>query len=399
MTIRKYFINLVIIIVCLFLITSLAIGSEEVQQAIYQFNGFPGIFAQDLSSGEILISYNQDKLFTPASLVKIFTLLAGLEALGEEYRYPTVFYFSSSVPGYIDGDVFIKGYGDPTQSPEVIRKIAQDLIRKYDIQQISGDLVLDDSIVCPGEFLGRGWMWDDQNPLIGSFIIEGENVGETRISYYKKMTIGWGEIFCQELYRQGVMFDGDIRIGKLEEKLSVKAIFYSKTLDEILAHMMKMSDNQSAENVFRTLALTDDFVEVSTISHSITSISDIIFEKLSIQWGEDYVIVDGCGLSEYNLITPAQVVNAIIYLYNQYGSETLKYFASTNERGTIRERFPFQLWGKTGSLPSSSGLAGIFKTKSNRDVVFCFMENNFTGEQNNPKTFENNIIEYIYENY
>jgi len=258
---------------------------------------------------------------------------------------------------------------------------------------------LDDSIVCPGEFLGRGWMWDDQNPLIGSFIIEGENVGETRISYYKKMTIGWGEIFCQELYRQGVMFDGDIRIGKLEEKLSVKAIFYSKTLDEILAHMMKMSDNQSAENVFRTLALTDDFVEVSTISHSITSISDIIFEKLSIQWGEDYVIVDGCGLSEYNLITPAQVVNAIIYLYNQYGSETLKYFASTNERGTIRERFPFQLWGKTGSLPSSSGLAGIFKTKSNRDVVFCFMENNFTGEQNNPKTFENNIIEYIYENY
>jgi len=27
------------------------------------------------------------------------------------------------------------------------------------------------------------------------------------------------------------------------------------------------------------------------------------------------------------------------------------------------------------------------------------MENNFSGEQNNPKTFEDNIIGYIYENY
>ena len=399
MTIRKYFINLITIIVCFFLITSTAIGNEEIQQAIYQFNGFSGIFAQDLSSGEILISYNQDKLFTPASLVKIFTLLAGLETLGEEYRYPTAFYFSSSVPGYIDGDVFIKGYGDPTQSPEVIRKIAQDLVTKYNIQQISGDIVLDDSIICPGEFLGRGWMWDDQNPLIGSFIIKGESIGEPRISYYKKMSTVWGEIFHRELRRQGVKFNGELRLGRLEENIPVKSIFYSETLEKILAYMMRMSDNQSAEAVFRTLALSDDIVEISTISHSITSFSDIIFEKLLFQWGDDYIIVDGCGLSEYNLITPAQVVKAITYLYDQYDTEVLKYFANTNERGTIRQRFPFQVWGKTGSLPSASGLAGIFTTKSNRDVVFCLMENNFTGEQNNPKTFENNIIEFIYENY
>lgn len=400
MSIKKiFFIYLLTIIVCLSMITSLSIGSVEIQQEIYQFKGFSGMLVQDLMSEDILISYNQDTLFTPASLVKIFTLLAGLEKLGQEYRYPTVFYFSSSMPGYINGDLFIKGYGDPTHSPETIREIAHDLIEKYNIQQISGDIVLDDTAFSPEEFLGKGWMWDDQNPLIGSFAIKGESVAEPMISYYKKMGMSWGGIFCQELVRQGVRFDGELRIGKLEENLFVKAIYYSETLDEILAHMMKMSDNQSAEAVFRTLALTDDVVEVSTIDNSITSISEIIQERLLMQWGEDYVIVDGCGLSEYNLVTPAQVVRAITYLYDQYGTEILQYFANTSERGTLKERFPFQLWGKTGSLPSASGLAGIFKTKKNRYVVFCIMENNFSGEQNNPKTFEDNVISYIYENY
>jgi len=173
---------------CLSMITSLSIGSGIIQQDIYQFKGFSGVLVQDLISEEILISYNPDKLFTPASLVKIFTLLAGLEKLGQEYRYRTVFYFSSSMPGYINGDLFIKGYGDPTHSPETIRKIAHDLIEKYNIKQISGDIVLDDTTFSPEEFLGRGWMWDDQNPIIGSFAIKGESIAEPMISYYKKMS-------------------------------------------------------------------------------------------------------------------------------------------------------------------------------------------------------------------
>ena len=399
MSIRKYFTCLMTMIIGILLISGLAFCQEGIQQEIYQFQGFSGIFVQDLSSCEVLLSYNQDKLFTPASLVKIFTLLAGLENLGQEYRYPTVFYFSSSKPGYITGDMVIKGYGDPTQSPEDIRKIAQDLIKKYKIQQISGNIVLDDSAFCPGEFLGRGWMWDDQNPLIGSFIIQGESARETRISYYKKMSIGWGEIFCQELYRQGVIFKGDLIIGKLDENLSVKAIFYSEPLDEILAYMMRMSDNQSAESVFRTLPMIQNPAKPYTISQSIASMSEIIFEKLGIQWGEDYVLVDGCGLSEYNLLTPTQVANAMNYLYQNHGSKILQYFANTREKGTIRERFPFQLWAKTGSLPSASGLAGMLHTRNSRDIIFCLMENNFSGEQNDPKKYEDSIIEYIYEHY
>ncbi len=396
---RKAFICLISIIVVICLISTPAFCQIGIQQEIEQFDGFAGILVQDLYTREILLSHNQNILFTPASLVKLFTLLSGLEIYGQEYRYPTVFYFSSAVPGIIKGDLFIKGSGDPTQSPEVIRQIANDLVNKYGIRQISGNIVLDDSLFNPEEFLGRGWMWDDQNPLIGAIAVKDYNVKDQQVSYYKKMPLIWGELFCQELLWQGVQIGGNIRIGEVEEGLSVKAIYYSDTLDTILAHMMKMSDNQSAETVFRTLPLAQDLNKSSTISLSINSLSEIVLEIFGIQWGEDYIVVDGCGLSEYNLLTPAQVTMAISYLYQQYGPELLEYFAQPHERGTIRERFPFQLWGKTGSLPSVSGLAGILQTKKNRQVVFCLMENNFLGEQNNPKHFEDTIIEYIYENF
>jgi len=168
-----------------------------------------------------------------------------------------------------------------------------------------------------------------------------------------------------------------------------------------LAYMMKKSDNQSAENIFRTLALIGNPDEVSTIARAISSLEEVIDTTLGLKWGKDYILVDGCGLSEYNLTTPAHLVKAISYLYRKYDFEILDYFASTKEKGTLKERLPFQVWGKTGTLSSASALAGLLETKDKRWVVFCLMENNFIfiEEKNDPKKFENRIIEYIYENF
>ena len=316
---KKLSIYSIIMIIAISLISGLGLcqTQTEITRTIEQFNGFTGILVQDLHSREVLLSSHPNRLFTPASLVKIFTLLSGLEILGQEYRYPTVIYFSSSVPGEIKDNLFIKGSGDPTQSPEVIRQIAGDLVKQYGISHISGDIVLDNSLFCPEEFLGRGWMWDDQNPLIGALAVEGYNVREKHLSYFNNMPLIWGELFYKELSRQGVRIGGEIRIGEVEEGLTIKAIYYSEPLDEIMACMMKMSDNQSAEIIFRTLSFAYHPDEASTINLSISSLSEIILENLDIKWGEDYILVDGCGLSEYNLLTPEQVVKAIEYLYQE----------------------------------------------------------------------------------
>jgi len=383
------------------LLICVAGAGTGIREEINQFPGFSGILIKDLNTQEVLFSHNEDKLFTPASLTKIFTLLAALEILGEEYAYPTSFYFSSTVPGEINGDLYVVGSGDPTQTPEVIRKIADDLVQKFSIRCISGDIVLDNSKFLPEEFLGRGWMWDDKNPLIGALTVTGYKVKEKQNSYLNTMPLLWGNIFSQKLSEKGVKIEGDIRIGKTQEDLKVKYIYYSDTMDKILAYMMKKSDNQSAENIFRTLAQEDNPEGISiTIARAIASLEEIIDTALGLKWGKDYILVDGCGLSEYNLMTPAHLVKAITYLYQKYDFKLLDYFASTKEGGTLKERLPFQAWGKTGTLSSASALAGIFQTKNKRWVVFCLMENNFIfiEEENDPKIFENRIIEYIYEN-
>jgi len=373
-----------------------------IQEEVDKFSGFSGILIKDLNTQEVLFSHNEDKLFTPASLTKIFTLLVALETFDEEqYAYPTSFYFSSTTPGEINGDLYVVGSGDPTQSPDVIRKIADALVQKYGIRYISGDIVLDNSKFLPEEFLGRGWMWDDKNPLIGALTVTGYKIKEKQNSYFNTMPLLWGKIFSQELSKKGVKIEGNVRIRKAQEDLRVKYIYYSDTLEKMLAYMMKKSDNQSAENIFRTLALIGNPDEVSTITRAISSLEEVIDTTLGLKWGKDYILVDGCGLSEYNLTTPAHLVKAITYLYRKYDFKILDYFASTKEKGTLKERLPFQVWGKTGTLSSASALAGLLETKDKRWVVFCLMENNFIfiEDENDPKIFENRIIEYIYENF
>jgi len=384
-----------------FLLICVAGAGTDIREEINQFPGFSGVLIKDLNTQEVLFSHNEDKLFTPASLTKIFTLLAALEIFDEgQHAYPTSFYFSSTVPGEINGDLYVVGSGDPTQSPEVIRKIADDLVQKFSIKCISGDIVLDNSKFSPEEFLGRGWMWDDKNPLIGALTVTGYKVKEKQNSYLNAMPLLWGNIFSQELSKKGVKIKGDIRIGKVQEDLRIKYVYYPDTLDKILVYMMKKSDNQSAENIFRTLAQMDNPEGVSSIARAIASLEEVIDTTLGLKWGKDYILVDGCGLSEYNLMTPAHLVKAISYLYQKYDFKILDYFATTKESGTLRERLPFQIWGKTGTLSSASALAGIFQTKNERWVIFCLMENNFIfiEEENDPKKFENRIIEYIYEN-
>jgi len=396
----KIFIFLLSFLITISLLICIAGARTGIWEEIGQFPGFSGVLIKDLNTQEVLFSHNEDKLFTPASLTKIFTLLVALETFNEEYAYPTSFYFSSTTPGEINGDLYVVGSGDPTQSPAIIRKIADVLVEKYNLRHISGDIILDNSKFLPEEFLGRGWMWDDKNPLIGALTVKGFEVKEKQNSYLNTMPMLWGNIFFGELSKKGVKIKGDIRIGKIREDLKVKYIHYSDTLDKILAYMIKKSDNQSAENIFRTFVLKDNpESESHTIAQAIASLEEVIDKTLGVKWGKDYIVVDGCGLSEYNLITPAHLVKAITYLYQKYDFKILDYFANTKESGTLRERLPFQVWGKTGTLSSASALAGLLQTKNKRWIVFCLMENNFIfiKDENDPKIFENRIIEYIYE--
>src|SRR5258708_38186338 len=74
-----------------------------------------GVFVISLGEGRVLSSRNGDKLFTPASNMKIYTTAVGLDLLGENYRWRTSVYADRQpdTNGVIDGDLTVYGRGDP----------------------------------------------------------------------------------------------------------------------------------------------------------------------------------------------------------------------------------------------------------------------------------------------
>jgi len=92
--------------------------------------------------------------------MKIVTTWSALEYLGPAYTWPTEVYFRGPVDGEtLDGDLAIKGYGDPYLVVEELWKLLRSL-RRAGLREIKGDLVLDVSYFHvdepePGAFDGQ----------------------------------------------------------------------------------------------------------------------------------------------------------------------------------------------------------------------------------------------------
>jgi len=50
------------------------------------------MYVKDLQTGEVLYDLNSNKLFSPASTTKLFSVEALLQAYGDDYRFKTPVY-------------------------------------------------------------------------------------------------------------------------------------------------------------------------------------------------------------------------------------------------------------------------------------------------------------------
>src|SRR5438132_4838126 len=74
-----------------------------------------GVFVMSLRDGRILYSRDGDKLFTPASNMKIYTTAVALDLLGADYRWRTSVYAEKQpdANGLVNGDLTLYGRGAP----------------------------------------------------------------------------------------------------------------------------------------------------------------------------------------------------------------------------------------------------------------------------------------------
>ncbi len=104
-----------------------------------------------------LISVNAHKPMSPASTMKLLTTYAGLDLLGPAYSWKTEAWIDGELKdGVLNGDLILKGYGDPKFTIEQFWLWLSEL-RARGLREIRGDLILDRSYFDlpqydPGEF-------------------------------------------------------------------------------------------------------------------------------------------------------------------------------------------------------------------------------------------------------
>ncbi|MEM9690070.1 MAG: D-alanyl-D-alanine carboxypeptidase/D-alanyl-D-alanine-endopeptidase, partial [Pseudomonadota bacterium] len=99
----------------------------------------------DIDSGDTLLELNAEVPRNPASTIKLVTTLVALDTLGPAYQWKTDIYAMGELSnGRLDGDLLIKGHGDPFLVTDRVWQMLRRL-RQLGIQDISGDLILDDS--------------------------------------------------------------------------------------------------------------------------------------------------------------------------------------------------------------------------------------------------------------
>ena len=231
-------------------------------------------------AGRILVAKNEVAKRIPASTLKILTMLAAFHFLGENYRFTTEFYTDGN------GNIKVKGYGDPLLISEIIQGITPLLAKE--ITQCNS-LIVDNSffseeIVVPDvrnstnpydaplsalsvnfntvffEYNNNGQIVsaEPQTPMI-PYVVDkiGKDAKDNRISVFKdsrEAGLYAGHLISYFLRETGIACLGTIKTGTVLPEDQLLYTYVSQfTLSDIAKRLFQFSNNFMANQVLVTL--------------------------------------------------------------------------------------------------------------------------------------------------
>lgn len=139
-------------------------------------NAGVGLYAENLETGEVLLDYNSNVSFTPASILKLFTTSMATELLGTSTRFKTKIAHSGTVEdGILNGDLYIIGGGDPCLGTsrysgiygEDIIQTWCDKVKEFGIKKVNGNIIADISYFGQVPIPDK-WVWEDLGTYYGT---------------------------------------------------------------------------------------------------------------------------------------------------------------------------------------------------------------------------------------
>src|SRR3954467_15855292 len=239
--------GLAAVVVCLALAPS-ATAAPPLATRLAQALGGPGDSATestagaiDLATGQTLFTRNADRSLAPASNEKLTVTYAALVELGTSYRFRTALLgVGRQEEGVWHGDVFLKGYGDPTLTSLELEGITVQL-RELGITRIDGRVLADESWF-DAQRTAPGWKpgyYIDECPPLSALVAD-------RASYQHHVArapaVAAAGLFRQLLPARGVT-SGAVGAGRAPDDAYGLAQVESEPLAEVIEVMDRESDN------------------------------------------------------------------------------------------------------------------------------------------------------------
>lgn len=137
---------------------------------------------RDADTRQTLYDVNGSTRMLPASNAKLYTSAAALDILGPDFTFDTSVLTSGQRHGpVLDGDLYLKGYGDPMETAADYDGLAAKLAATG-VRVVLGSLVADDSYY-DNTRLAPFWSWDDEpyyySAQTSALNIAPDDIGDT----------------------------------------------------------------------------------------------------------------------------------------------------------------------------------------------------------------------------
>ncbi|MGE3921222.1 MAG: D-alanyl-D-alanine carboxypeptidase/D-alanyl-D-alanine-endopeptidase [Gammaproteobacteria bacterium] len=424
-----------------------------------------GIVVSKLPTGKLVYQRNADLLFVPASNLKLFTATAALLYLGPNFHYQTKLLLNNANMSNetLNGDVYLKFSGDPDFTRNDLLNLILNL-KNYNIQTINGEIYLDNSVF-DGDSIGQGWAWDDlkacyaspnqalmidkncfdvivspakvenqvavlalktevpyniDNKVITSFSKKDCSINVKVLKNNQYQLVGCifketppqaislavknpqedAKIIIKNLLMQNnIRLNGEIKISQTPFSAKLVAQHDSKPTDELVKLMLKNSDNHIADSFSKTIGSLYSN-SPGTWADGTKAIIDILQKRANIDLSETKM-VDGSGLSFYNLITPLQLQQLLNYIYNSSMKDyIMNALPIAGVDGTLKGRMADNntkgyVFAKTGTLNQVIALSGYAKNKRGQEYSFVIIFNNFSVHANKMKHLEDQLVKIL----
>jgi D-alanyl-D-alanine carboxypeptidase len=211
-----------------------------------------GAVVLDLETGATIYSRNATLSLLPASNEKLAVTYAALTALGPAFTIETDVLGEGQQAGTTwQGDLVLKGYGDPTLSDDDLTALARQ-VRASGITHVTGSVLGDESWF-DSLRTALGWkpaFYITESPPLSALIVDRGRVG--RYTSHDP-ALAAAQLFRSALARAGVHVDGSAAHGTADAAAVPIGAVDSPPLSVIVQWMDRVSDNFTAEMLVKEL--------------------------------------------------------------------------------------------------------------------------------------------------